>query len=300
MSSVSQLMPPSRESLTVVRDVVALRAVVENARRDGLRIGLVPTMGALHAGHLSLMEAARAECDFVIVSIFVNPAQFGPNEDYRRYPRPIEDDLDACATSGVSLVFQPDAEDVYPEGFTTHVDVEGLSTHLEGAFRPGHFRGVTTVVLKLCLMSLPDVAYFGRKDYQQQLIIRTMCRDLNVPVTIRTCPIVRDPDGLAISSRNAYLSVSERESALSLSRSLHLAEERLQSGETDLQAIQKEMLDCLRSQANVKVDYAVIADPHTLMELEEPRNVMIALIAAHVGNTRLIDNREIHLGSGES
>lgn len=287
--------PPASTTIPVVTEIAELRRSIGALRDAGRRIGLVPTMGALHTGHLSLIDAAREEFDDVVVTIFVNPTQFGPNEDYRRYPRPIEDDLRACENMGVSLVFAPESETMYPAGFDTHVEVEGLSSILEGAHRPGHFRGVATVVLKLLLATQPDAAYFGRKDYQQQLIVRRMCHDLNVPVEIRTCPTIRDEDGLAVSSRNAYLSPAERVSALSLSRSLRMAEEQLRAGETDMTKIHESMRELLESHSDVTIDYATIADPETLAELDSPQPDMIALVAARVGTTRLIDNLPIQL-----
>lgn len=287
--------PPTASTIPVVTEIAEMRRSIAAMRDAGRRIGLVPTMGALHTGHLSLIDAARDECDDVVVTIFVNPTQFGPNEDYRRYPRPIEDDLNACEKMGVSLVFAPESETMYPAGFDTHVDVDGLSTVLEGAHRPGHFRGVATVVLKLLLASQPDVAYFGRKDYQQQLIIRRMCDDLNVPVEIRTCPTIRDEDGLAVSSRNAYLSRDERAAALSLSRSLRMADEQLRAGEADMTKICESMHSLLKSNSDTTIDYATIADPDTLAELDSPQPHMIALVAARVGATRLIDNLPIQL-----
>ncbi|MFQ5733985.1 MAG: pantoate--beta-alanine ligase [Planctomycetaceae bacterium] len=280
-------------STTVVVGESALRTAIAAAKADGRRVGLVPTMGALHAGHLSLIRAARENCDFLTVSIFVNPAQFGPHEDLSRYPRPIESDLSACEEAGADLVFHPKRETMYPDGFATWVTVEGLGDRLEGAFRPGHFRGVATVVMKLLHLVQPDVSYFGRKDYQQQLIVRRMCADLGVPGEIVTCPTVRDEDGLAVSSRNRYLNAGERRSALALYQSLQLAKRRLQGGETDLTAIRGAMRARLESAPDVRVDYATIADPRTLEELTTPQSEMIALVAAHVGNTRLIDNLPI-------
>jgi pantoate--beta-alanine ligase len=273
-----------------------LRSRVASAKRDGRLVGVVPTMGALHEGHLSLVRAARDECGYVVVTIFVNPMQFGPNEDFQKYPRPLEDDLAACRDAGVDLVFHPDVATVYPAGFKTFVDVEELGNVLEGAHRPGHFRGVATIVLKLLQLTQPDVAFFGRKDYQQQLLVRQMCRDLNVPVEIRTCPTVRDADGLAVSSRNRYLSAADRRSALSLSQGLHLAQQRLRDGETDVAAVRQAMTGHMLSCPGVRVDYATIADPNTLQELDRPQPHMIALVAARVGSTRLIDNLPIEIG----
>ena len=276
--------------LPVVEQPDALRLVLSRERAEGARIGVVPTMGALHAGHVSLVQTAREECDIVVVTIFVNPLQFGPNEDFARYPRPLEDDLRRCREAGVDLVFHPKPESLYPPGFDTSVEVGQLSTHWEGAHRPGHFRGVTTIVLKLLNIVQADVAYFGLKDYQQQAIIRRMCRDLHVPTEIRSCPTVRDEDGLALSSRNQYLSPEERQSALALWKSLTLARERLSAGETDLAAVRREMRAVLEGTPGVRVDYVTIADPETLAELSRPQSQMVALVAAHVGKTRLIDN----------
>jgi pantoate--beta-alanine ligase len=276
--------------LEVLAEPEDLRLALNQARKAGGRIGLVPTMGALHEGHQSLMSMARSECDIVVVTIFVNPLQFGPQEDFDRYPRPLEHDLKCCRDSGVDFVFHPTRETLYPPGFDTNVEVGTLSTLWEGAHRPGHFRGVTTIVLKLLNIALADVAYFGLKDYQQQALIRRMVRDLNVPTEIRSCPTVRDPDGLALSSRNQYLSKEERLSALALRKGLGLARERILEGERDLAAIRREMQSLLESTPNVTVDYAAIADPDTLAELSEPQERMVVLLAAHVGKTRLIDN----------
>ncbi len=281
----------TQPQLRVVDKPDALRLHLAPARQDGQRIGLVPTMGALHAGHLSLMRMARAECDVVVVTIFVNPLQFGPREDFERYPRPFEQDVEACQTLGVDLVFHPAREALYPPGFDTAVEVGGLSTAWEGRQRPGHFRGVTTVVLKLFNIAQADVAYFGQKDYQQLTIIRRMCDDLHVPTEIKACPTVRDADGLALSSRNQYLSAEEREAALALPKSLNLAQEKIRAGETNLESIRQDMRELLESTPRVEPDYATIVDPGTLEELSAPQARMIALVAAQVGQTRLIDNQ---------
>ena len=247
-------------------------------------------MGALHAGHVSLMRQARAECDFVIATLFVNPTQFAPTEDLAKYPRPFETDCEQCRAAGVDLLFHPSVESIYPPGFSTFVDVEGLTTRWEGAVRPTHFRGVTTVVAKLLNLTQPDKAYFGQKDFQQQAVIRRMCRDLDIPTEIVTCPTVRDPDGLALSSRNAYLSPSERTSGLSLFRALSLARDKVRSGENDLVAIRLAMRAEMEQTPGVAVDYATITDPDSLIELTESQPRMVALVAARVGPTRLIDN----------
>jgi len=275
----------------VVTDLVAqMRGIVRNAQERGSRVGLVPTMGALHAGHLSLIQAARLQSDFVVVSIFVNPTQFGPHEDFAKYPRDLKADLKLCAEAGADVVFHPAVETIYPPGFATHVEVAGLSEILEGKFRPGHFRGVTTVVLKLFNIVQADIAYFGQKDYQQQTIIRRMCSELNLPIEIRVCPTVREPDGLALSSRNAYLSAEERRSALSLSRCLHLAEERLAEGASDMAGVRAEMFELLTKTSRVRAEYATLVHPETLEEASEPLHKLVAVVAARVGTTRLIDN----------
>jgi pantoate--beta-alanine ligase len=247
-------------------------------------------MGALHDGHISLVESARKETDFVVVTIFVNPTQFGPNEDLSKYPRPLADDLRKCEAAGVDLVFNPEADTVYPAKDAAFVDVPACSTTLEGAHRPGHFRGVTTIVLKLFNMVLPDIAYFGQKDYQQQLLIRHMVDDLNVPVEIRTCPTVREADGLAMSSRNVYLSDSNRQTALALSQALELACDACTAGGKSPVEARQTMLDHLAKFPDAKLDYAVIADANTLSEVDRAVPKMVALIAARVGTTRLIDN----------
>lgn len=250
----------------------------------------MPTMGALHAGHVSLIEAARVETDFVVVTVFVNPTQFGPGEDLSKYPRPLEADLAKCRDGGVDLVFNPDVATVYPAGDATFVEVPSCSQSLEGAHREGHFRGVATVVLKLFNMVLPDVAYFGQKDYQQQLLIRHMVKDLNVPVEIRTCPTIREPDGLALSSRNIYLSDAERRSALVLSQALKIGHAVCTAQKKAPAEARQAMLEQLANHPEVKLDYAVIADANTLAEVDVAVPEMVALIAARVGTTRLIDN----------
>jgi pantoate--beta-alanine ligase len=282
--------------MIIAQHVAEVREAVRDARRRERLIGCVPTMGALHAGHESLIRASRDECGFTAVTIFVNPTQFGPNEDFTRYPRPLEDDLAICRRLEVDLVFTPTVETLYPGGFSTYVDVEPLSRILEGTSRPGHFRGVATVVLKLLNIVAPDRAYLGRKDYQQQLLVRKMCRDLDLDVEIRTCPTVREPDGLALSSRNRYLTADERQTALSLSRSLELAGGRLTGGEQDVRGVAGEMRRLIEM-AGARPNYAIIADPESLEELTVPRQSMVALVAAHVGRTRLIDNLPISLES---
>ena len=280
-------------SLVVAKTIAELREHVLAARNSGLRVGCVPTMGALHAGHLSLVAAAKRECPFVVVTIFVNPTQFAPHEDLSKYPRPFERDLEMCRAAGVDVVFHPDVETVYPTGATTFVEVGGLSTTLEGAFRPGHFRGVATVVLKLFNMVLPDVAFFGQKDFQQQLLIKQMVRDLDVPVEIRTCPTLREPDGLAMSSRNVYLNPDDRQTSLVLSQALKLATEMCRQAGMNPAAVRAAMRRHLESLPGVRIDYATLVDATSLAEIESFVPEMVALIAARVGTTRLIDNERI-------
>lgn len=247
-------------------------------------------MGALHDGHISLVEAATQQTDFVVVTIFVNPTQFAPSEDLSKYPRPLEGDLRRCQDAGVDLVFTPDTDTVYPAENATFVEVPACSTTLEGAHRPGHFRGVTTIVLKLFNMVLPDIAFFGQKDYQQQLLIRHMVDDLNVPIEIRTCPTVREADGLAMSSRNTYLSDADRQTALALSQALKVGHDACSIDGKSPPEARQSMLDHLAQFPDVKLDYAVIADANTLTAVEHTVPDMIALIAVKVGSTRLIDN----------
>ncbi len=267
-----------------------LRAAVGEARRAGQRVGFVPTMGALHEGHASLIRTARRETDFVVVSIFVNPTQFGPNEDYQRYPRTPQADAEICQREGVDLLFAPTVEEMYPPGFCTWVEVTGLQDVLCGRFRPGHFRGVATVVLKLFNLVQPDIAYFGQKDAQQARIIRQMVRDLNVPVEIRVCPIVREPDGLAMSSRNAYLSPEQRRQATVLYRALCAANELVKQGERDAGRVREHMLQVIATVPEAVLDYAEIVDPETLQPVQQIKATVLAALAVKIGPARLIDN----------
>jgi pantoate--beta-alanine ligase len=276
----------------VVTDIAPLRDAVAAARRQGRTIGLVPTMGALHAGHLSLIEAARAETAFVVVSIFVNPTQFGPKEDFSRYPRPLERDLELCGEAGVDLVFHPEPAVLYPPDYRTYVEVTGLQDVLCGASRPGHFRGVATIVLKLFNLVQPDRAYFGQKDAQQARIIRQLVRDLNVPVEVRVCPIVREADGLALSSRNQYLEAQQRRQAVVLHRALNEAQRRIEAGERDAAVLRQAMIECIASAPDAVLDYAAVVDADSLempTRLAPGRSVLLAL-AVKFGGTRLIDN----------
>lgn len=267
-----------------------VREAVCEARRRGERVGLVPTMGALHDGHVSLLRAARAENGFVAVSLFVNPAQFGPGEDYESYPRPMEKDLKICRDEGVALVFAPPPEEMYPAGFATTVHVAGLTEKMCGASRPGHFDGVCTVVAKLFGIVRPDAAYFGEKDAQQLAVVRRMVRDLNLAVEIRACPLVRDADGLATSSRNQYLSAPQRASALVLGRALAQARERIEAGERDAASVADGVRRLVGDEPGVALEYVAVVDPDTLADLERIEDRALVALAARVGRTRLIDN----------
>jgi pantoate--beta-alanine ligase len=266
-----------------------LRQAVAAARRAGKEVGFVPTMGALHEGHIRLIETARAANGFVVASIFVNPTQFGPTEDFTRYPRPLERDLELCA--GVDLMFVPDVAMMYPPGFQTFVQVRNLSDILEGASRPGHFEGVATVVLKLFNLVQPDRAYFGQKDAQQVRVIQQMVRDLNVPVQIVVCPTVREPDGLALSSRNQYLDADQRREAAALNKALEEAEAMIRKGERNGAVIERAMADRLASTPGAILDYAVVVDRKTLKPASPLRGEVLLALAVKFGATRLIDNR---------
>ena len=274
----------------VEKEIVGVRQAVAQARQQGARIGLVPTMGALHEGHASLIRTARTECDFVAVSIFVNPTQFAPHEDFHKYPRPFEADVEVCRQAGAALIFHPEPATIYPAGFCTSVEVAGLSSVWEGAIRPTHFRGVTTVVLKLLNIVLPDVAYFGRKDFQQQLILHRMCRELDWPYAIRTCPTVREVDGLALSSRNVYLSPAHRAQAVVLSQALFEAQAAVRNGERDVKVLQERMRAKILATPEGVLDYAVIVEDATLDIAENYAPDLTAMLAVRFGTTRLIDN----------
>ncbi|HWH60929.1 MAG TPA: pantoate--beta-alanine ligase [Terriglobales bacterium] len=267
-----------------------MRSAARDLRSQRARLGLVPTMGALHEGHLSLVRAAKAKSDVVAVSIFVNPTQFGPREDFARYPRNLEKDCELLEREGVEFVFAPTVEEVYPRGAVTWVTVEGLSDRLCGKSRPGHFRGVATVVAKLFNIVEPDVAFFGQKDAAQVAVIKRMVRDLNMAVQIEICPIVREPDGLALSSRNAYLSPDERKMALVLHASLQRAQKLFNEGERNAAKLAAEAKKAFVWQPAVKLDYLDIVDPNGLEPLETLNQKSLVAVAAFVGNTRLIDN----------
>ncbi len=277
-----------------------MRDYSRKARQEGKTIGFVPTMGYLHGGHLSLVRAAREECDIVVVSIFVNPTQFAPGEDFSEYPRDMERDKRLAGEEGADVIFAPSAGEMYPEGSITYVEVTGpLTETLCGRSRPGHFRGVTTVVAKLFDIVQPHVSYFGQKDAQQAAVVKRMVKDLNIPLEIRVMPIIREEDGLAMSSRNTYLSVDERRQALGLFLSLERAKEMVAGGDISAKRIKEEMEKNLRKGKDVRIDYVEIVDAENLAPLETVKNNTLIAVAVFVGGTRLIDNvvirREEHI-----
>ena len=267
-----------------------MQATVRELQRAGKTVGLIPTMGALHEGHLSLVRRAKSECEVAVATIFVNPTQFAPNEDFSKYPRTLDADLQLLASADCDLVFVPSREEMYPPDASTFIEPPQVAQPLEGVFRPAHFRGVATVVLKLFNIIPADKAYFGQKDFQQALVIQHMAADLNLPVQVVVCPIIREADGLAMSSRNRYLSSSERGQALALSRALHLVQEQASRGVRDASVLKGQMEEVLESAGIERVDYATIADQKTLAEVTLLDSPAVALIAAFVGTTRLIDN----------
>ena len=267
-----------------------MRSASRAARQTGQRLGFVPTMGALHEGHLSLVRAARASSHVVAASIFVNPTQFGPNEDLAKYPRSFERDCAMLEHEGVDFVFAPSVEEMYPAGALTWVTVEELSGKLDGGSRPGHFRGVTTVVAKLFHIVEPNEAFFGQKDAAQVAVIRRMVRDLNLPVEIVVCPIVREPDGLAMSSRNAYLDPGQRKRALVLHRSLMTVERMAETGERDVAKLKAAGREKFAEESSVRLDYFEIVNPETLDPVSDTSYGALVAVAAYVGTTRLIDN----------
>jgi pantoate--beta-alanine ligase len=276
--------------LETIHTIEWMKQVSRQAHAEGRPIGFVPTMGALHAGHLSLVRAARAESQPVIASIFVNPTQFGAGEDFQKYPRTFDHDGKILEDAGVDYLFAPDAAEIYPSGFSTWVNVEGLSDRLEGRARPGHFRGVATVVLKLLEIVQPHRAFFGRKDAQQARIIRQMARDLRLDSEIVVCPIVREPDGLAMSSRNAYLNPEERRAATILFRALDGARISISRGERDAMRLAAAMRETIRGEPLADLDYAELVDADTLEQVTLLRGECLALLAVRIGKTRLLDN----------
>jgi pantoate--beta-alanine ligase len=273
--------------LTTVRE---MRAAGRAIRRNGQSLGFVPTMGALHAGHIALVRAARAQCDVVAASIFVNPTQFGPNEDFAKYPRTLEQDCAMLESEGVALVFAPQPEEMYAAGAGSFVEVEGVGDRLDGASRPGHFRGVATVVAKLFHIAAPDKAFFGQKDAAQVAVLRRMVRDLNFDLELVVCPTVREPDGLALSSRNRSLSAEERTRALVLSGALSAISAAYRAGQKDVARLLEAGRNAIAAEPEVRIDYLAIVDWDTLLPLAEARPGALVAVAAHVGSTRLIDN----------
>jgi pantoate--beta-alanine ligase len=275
------------QTLTTIAEI---RASVAAFRAEGKTIGLVPTMGALHEGHLSLVRAARAACDAIVATIFVNPTQFGPNEDFSKYPRTFEADCEMLRSAGVDLLFAPVVEEMYPPGASTFVAVEPIGDRLDGASRPGHFRGVATVCAKLFHIVAPQKAFFGQKDAAQVAVLRRMVRDLNFGLELVVCPTVREPDGLAMSSRNRYLSTEDRARALVLHRALRHIEARIETGETNASDLIRSALGVLAEDPDARLDYLRIVDPETLEDLRDVRKGALVAVAAWIGPARLIDN----------
>jgi pantoate--beta-alanine ligase len=276
--------------MKVTRTIPETRAAVAEARSAGRRIGFVPTMGALHRGHLSLIEAARRDGTYTVVSIFVNPTQFGPSEDYHKYPRDEEGDLRICEQAGVDLVFIPTVEEMYRPDAVTKVHVAKLTDTLCGVSRPGHFDGVATICCKLFNIVQPDVAYFGRKDAQQLAVVRRMVRDLDIPVEIVGCPTVREESGLAVSTRNLYLTEAERRQAACLYRALCHARDRIQSGERTASKIVDSMRRIIEEAGPARIDYIRMVDPETMQPVERISGPVLVALAVHIGQARLIDN----------
>jgi len=276
--------------MKIAKTIESVRRLVKAARSAGKKIGFVPTMGALHTGHLSLIEAARKDCDFVVVSIFVNPMQFGPKEDFKKYPRPIKADLNICRKVGVNLVFVPTPKAMYPAENLTWVNVEKLSEPLCGKFRPGHFRGVATVCAKLFNIVAPDFAFFGQKDAQQAIIIKRMVADLNMPLKIVVCPTIREENGLAMSSRNQYLTAQQKKDAAYIYKSLQKCRQMIKQGVRDTKKITAEIRKILKQIPSVEIQYISIVNAETLRNIDRVTGRVLAAVAVKVGSTRLIDN----------
>jgi pantoate--beta-alanine ligase len=278
--------------MKTIVSTVEIQSFSEQSRLRKKTVGLVPTMGYLHEGHLSLIEEAKRSCDVVITSIFVNPTQFAPNEDFARYPRDVERDTRLCESAGSTVVFVPEESEMYPEGYSTYITVDGLSSILEGKFRPTHFRGVTTVVAKLFLLTKPHKAFFGQKDAQQCIVLKKMAKDLNFGVEVVIAPIIREKDGLAMSSRNVYLSARERSEASILYASLRRAEEMVGNGERSTSKIAGEVTRMIRTKTSPKIDYVAVVHAESLAGIEklEPGIPALVALAVRFGATRLIDN----------
>jgi pantoate--beta-alanine ligase len=276
--------------MEVSETIQSIRNLIKAARDNGKNIGLVPTMGALHVGHISLIEAARKKCDYVVVSIFVNPTQFVPGEDFEKYPRPFEADLDICQKAGVDAVFAPLPEQMYPEGNITWVDVEKITEPLCGQFRSGHFQGVTTVCSKLFNIVAPDFAFFGQKDAQQAIVIRRMVADLNMPLEIVVCPTVRESNGLAVSSRNMYLSEQQKQDAANIYKALQKCQQMIDAGVKNTSEIIDEMRKILQQLPSIEIEYISIVDADTLQNIEHITGKVLIAVAVRIGPARLIDN----------
>ena len=276
--------------MQIVTTIAEARAAIAALRAQNKSVGLVPTMGALHTGHLSLVQAARAQCDAIVATIFVNPTQFGPNEDFSKYPRTFEADCELLRAENVDILFAPEAAEIYPEGATTFVSVEGIENRLDGETRPGHFRGVATVVAKLFHIAAPSKAFFGQKDAAQVAILRRMVRDLHFDLEIVVCPIVREPDGLAMSSRNRYLNEDQRQSATVLYRTLTAMQERIEEGEVASSELIDAGLSVLAEEPDAQLEYLRVVDPDTLEDLPDVESGALLAAAARFGSARLIDN----------
>ena len=281
--------------MEIYGEISKVRAAVKAWKKEGLTVGFVPTMGYLHEGHKSLIDAARKENDRVVVSIFVNPMQFGPTEDLESYPRDLKKDAALCEAAGVDIIFHPEPEEMYADGFCSYVDMNGLTTELCGKSRPVHFRGVQTVVLKLFHIVTPDRAYFGQKDAQQLATVKRFVRDLNFPVEIVPCPIVREADGLAKSSRNTYLNKEERQAALILSQSLKKGKEAIEQGERDAQKVISIIRENLQTEPMARIDYVEVVDFENIQRTPKIEGETLVAIAVYIGKTRLIDNFIVNL-----
>jgi pantoate--beta-alanine ligase len=282
--------------MEVAKTLESVRGLVKAAHSAGRKIGLVPTMGALHIGHISLIEAAVKECDFVVASIFVNPTQFGPGEDFEKYPRPLEADLEICEKAGVDVVFAPTPEQMYPAENITWVNVEKLTETLCGQSRPRHFRGVTTVCAKLFNIIAPDIAFFGQKDAQQAVVIKRMVADLNMGLEIVVCPTVREPNGLAVSSRNKYLTEEQKQDAAYIYKSLQKCKEMIEAGTTDVGVIISEMKKILEQVPSIEIEYVSIVDADSLQGIDHIIGKVLAAVAVRIGPARLIDNILVDTG----
>jgi len=284
------------QKMEVAKIIEEVRGLVSNARSKGSKIGLVPTMGSLHVGHISLIEAAAKDCDFVVVSIFVNPTQFGPGEDFEKYPRPLEDDLQICRKARIDVVFAPEPEQMYSTENVTWVNVEKLTEPLCGRSRPKHFRGVTTVCAKLFNIVAPDAAYFGQKDGQQAIVIKRMVADLNMPLEIVICPTVRESNGLAVSSRNQYLTAQQKKDAANIYKSLKTCRRLIDAGTTETRQIIAEMQKILQQIPSGQIEYVSIVDAESLESVEKIAGKVLAAVAVKIGPARLIDNILVDAG----